>query len=54
MDVADIKAVEGDAVGLGGGAFAVASLPILLCFCELGNDWNPEELLSGKLNSFLY
>jgi len=54
VDVADVETVEWYSIGLGGGAFGVAGLAVLLCFSELGNDRNADELLSGELNGFLH
>jgi hypothetical protein len=42
VDVADVEAVEWNAVRLRSCTFGGASLTILLCFSELCNDWNAE------------
>ena len=51
VNVANIEAVEWDAVGLGRMAVGVTGLTILLCLSELCDDGNTEELLASKLNS---
>lgn len=53
VDVANVEAVERDAVGLGCGTFGVAGLAILFCFSELDDDGNAEQFLAGQLNSLL-
>ena len=54
VNVANIKAVERDAVGLGGHALGIPSLTILLCFSELRNDRNADQFLSRELNGLLH
>ena len=49
MDIADVKAMKGDGVGVSIGRVWVAGLAILLSLCVLHDDGNAEELLSGKL-----
>ena len=51
VDIADVKAVVRDAVGLRG-TFR-AGLAILLCFGELGNDRNAAQFLAGEVNCLL-
>lgn len=52
VDVADVEAMEGHAVRLGGAALG-AGLAILLGFGGLDDDGLPEELLSGECNRLL-
>ena len=51
MNVANVEAVEWDAVGLGRMAVGVTGLTILLCLSELRDDGDTEELLASKLDS---
>lgn len=53
VDVADVEAVERDAVREGGDAFGVTGLAVLFCFGELGDDRNAEEFLSSELQGLL-
>ena len=54
VDVADVETVEWDAVGLSSCRLGGACLTVLLCFRELCDDWNAEQLLSCERNSFLH
>jgi hypothetical protein len=40
MDVADIKAVERDRIGVRSRSFRVSGLPVFLGFCDLYDDRN--------------
>ena len=51
MNVANVEAVEWDAVGLGRMAVSVTGLTILLCLSKLRDDGDTEELLASKLDS---
>lgn len=53
MDIADVETVVRHAVGLCCVGIGVAGLAVLLCFGELNNDGNGEQLLPGETNGFL-
>ena len=54
VDVPNIQAMKGDAIGLSCCTFGTLLLTILLCFGQLCDDGNPNKLLPGQSDSLLY
>lgn len=54
VNVTNIQPVERDGVWMWAGCFGVASLTILLGFCNLDNDGDTEEFLSCELKCLRY
>lgn len=53
VNVTNVKTVEGCAIGArSSAALGRSSSAVLLCFCELRNDWNTLEFLAGQFESF--
>ncbi len=50
MNVSNVETMKGDRVVIAAASFGVAGLSILFCFCELSNNGDPEEFLSGHLD----
>lgn len=54
VDVPNIQAMKGDAIGLSCCTFGALLLTVLLCFGQLRNDGNSNKLLASQSDSLLY